>query len=247
MDDSDIRGIIRKIPRNERVNVSRTQIQQIAEDEDAVPEPAPTDEEYIALLALLIWAASRGIADAKTKNTGEEEERAKRDAIENITQRLNVILYGREAYTDAPPPPHIENPNLPNGGGINSAFWVALYLYMAIQALKSEDKELTEPAIIEEYERVRASTGESGETRNEERASLIGWEMARAVAVGLYFMALARGATTKTWLETKSANPRQAHLDQVGVTIPFNAYFPDGSFWSNEIINCKCGIRLGYK
>ena len=246
LDESNVRRIIRGVPKSERKDSNREQFEEIAEQNENVPPPEPTEEEYAALLAILLWAASQGRSVDESEATREELQQARQETIENLTQRLNVILYGRTANTDAPPPPHIANPNLPNGGGINSAYWIALYIRMAISRLEAMGEDLTEAAILREYERVREDKGQSGETRNEERASLISWEMARASAVGLYFMAKARGAKTKTWLETESKDPRIIHLEQVGVTVPFDGLFPDGSFWSNQLINCKCGIRLGY-
>lgn len=55
------------------------------------------------------------------------------------------------------------------------------------------------------------------------------------------------GALTKTWLRTISENPRLNHLAMVGETVGFYQKFSNGSFWSNEEINCKCGIAVGFK
>lgn len=72
-------------------------------------------------------------------------------------------------------------------------------------------------------------------------------ETSAAVNAGTRAIGDATGATTKTWLRTKSAHPRQTHLDQVGVTVGYNDRFPDGSDWAGELPNCKCGILLGYE
>lgn len=72
-------------------------------------------------------------------------------------------------------------------------------------------------------------------------------ETSAAVNAGTRAVGDATGATTKTWLRTRSKSPRQKHLDQVGVTVGYNDRFPDGSDWAGELPNCKCGILLGYE
>lgn len=72
-------------------------------------------------------------------------------------------------------------------------------------------------------------------------------ETAAAVNAGTRAIGDATGATTKTWLRTRSKSPRQKHLDQVGVTVGYNDRFPDGSDWAGELPNCKCGVLLGYE
>ncbi len=53
-------------------------------------------------------------------------------------------------------------------------------------------------------------------------------------------------AQYKEWLLTTSKEPRDVHLAQVGYVARFMENFPDGSFWSNELYGCKCGIKLLY-
>lgn len=72
-------------------------------------------------------------------------------------------------------------------------------------------------------------------------------ETAAAVNAGTRAIGDATGATSKTWLRTRSKSPRQRHLDQVGVRVGYEDRFPDGSFWAGELPNCKCGILLGYE
>lgn len=61
---------------------------------------------------------------------------------------------------------------------------------------------------------------------------------------GMYIAVTPTAPKTKTWLRTISSRPRQIHLDQVGVTIPYDNLFPDGSFWAGELPGCKCGIMV---
>jgi hypothetical protein len=92
-------------------------------------------------------------------------------------------------------------------------------------------------------EEFRRRTGERAATRAEVIAET---EVSRAASVGEIEAVKTKRPLTKTWLPTTSRDPRVAHLAQIGETIPFVDTFPDGSWWSNELPNCKCGIRVGY-
>ena len=52
---------------------------------------------------------------------------------------------------------------------------------------------------------------------------------------------------TKTWLRTRSITPRDFHLAQIGVEVPYDDLFPSGEFWSNTLPKCKCGITVKTK
>jgi hypothetical protein len=116
-------------------------------------------------------------------------------------------------------------------------------LFAAINQLRAEGKPITYTAVQAAYKRAVA---ERARTRAEIIADT---ETSRAASRGELAAVDKSGKkpTTKTWLLTTSKDPRVAHLAQVGVTIPFGDTFPDGSFWSNELPNCKCGIKVGYK
>jgi hypothetical protein len=163
-------------------------------------------------------------------------------------------MNGETIETEAPPAPDIRNPNLPpsshvqdglpvaglNAGGVTI---IALMLLAAINQLRAEGKPITYTAVQAAYKK---ATGERARTRAEIIADT---ETSRAASRGELAAVDKSGKkpTTKTWLLTTSKDPRVAHLAQVGVTIPFGDTFPDGSFWSNELPNCKCGIKVGYK
>lgn len=84
-------------------------------------------------------------------------------------------------------------------------------------------------------------------SRNQTRAVLIADnEGSRSHGYGSYTTASTLNGQTKTWLVTTSANPRPTHLADVGITIPFNDRFPHGGFWSQEEVNCKCGVQVEF-
>jgi hypothetical protein len=222
----------------------------------------PTDGEMEKILAALLLLAMFGIKQSGISLTPLELAQAQAQAEAYIAQRLAVLLNGETIETDAPPAPDIRNPNLPpsshtqdgepiaglNAGGVTI---IALMLLAAINQLKAEGKPITYTAVQAAYKK---AVTERAKTRAEiiadteaSRGASVG-ELAALgallIAVGLWSR---RKPKTKTWLLTTSKDPRVAHLAQVGVTVPFDATFPDGSYWSNELPNCKCGIRVGYK
>lgn len=83
----------------------------------------------------------------------------------------------------------------------------------------------------------------------EERAQLITEEEAgKSFSAGLLAYALVMRAKFKKFLPTTAKNPRTgAHGAQVGVVVPIDANFPDGTFWSQELINCQHGVEVLWK
>lgn len=124
------------------------------------------------------------------------------------------------------------------------------YLGMSLDLVSRDDiarlvrqvllDDLNIPGQMEKYRQ------EAERAAMERAARIADNEAGTAFGAGQYLTLKESGAKTKTWLRTQSRRPRQSHLDQVGVTVPFDAKFPDGSFWSNELPLCKCGISVGY-
>jgi hypothetical protein len=123
---------------------------------------------------------------------------------------------------------------------------ISLLIMAAIAEVKRSGAAVTYAAIQREFVKRLAE-------RARERAQMIAeTEAARAAGVGEHLVIIRTDvgvghAVSKTWLRTTSKNPRDIHLAQVGITVPFNATFPDGSYWSNELPYCKCGIQVNYE
>lgn len=213
----------------------------------------PTDSEERAMLAAMLAAAMIGIRAKGGNMTPLELATAKAEAESMIAERLAVLLNGATIDTDAPPPPDIRNPNLPaseyvgrdgepitglNGGVVTI---IAIMLLSAIGAVKASGEPMTYTAVEREF---KTLARERAKTRAEVIADT---EMSRAGSVGEVAVASVKKPISKTWLLTTSKTPRAIHLAQVGQTVPYNATFPDGSFWSNELPNCKCGIEVRYQ
>ncbi|MCA9980445.1 MAG: hypothetical protein KDD89_06425 [Anaerolineales bacterium] len=213
----------------------------------------PTDSEERAMLAALLAAAMIGIRAKGGNMTPLELATAKAEAERMIAERISALLNGTVIDTDAPPPPDIRNPNLPaseyvgrdgepitglNGGGVTI---IAIMLLSAIGAVKASGEPMTYTAVEREFKMLAR---ERAKTRAEVIADT---EMSRASSVGEVSAASVKTPISKTWLLTTSKTPRAIHLAQVGQTVPYNDTFPDGSFWSNELPNCKCGIEVRYQ
>lgn len=91
--------------------------------------------------------------------------------------------------------------------------------------------------------RAAAQLDELAESRSSTIAAGAVQLIYRSAGIAAGIVTLAR---YKEWLLTTSKDPRDVHLAQVGYKAAFLDQFPDGSFWSNELYRCKCGIRLLY-
>jgi hypothetical protein len=83
---------------------------------------------------------------------------------------------------------------------------------------------------------------------NQNRSVLIAnHNIASVFSLGMYLAAIQLGAKYKTWLHTTSEDPRLEHLQMVGQTVPIDAPFSNGDYWTNILPNCKCGIKLSWQ
>jgi len=204
-----------------------------------LPPSADTIDYNKALLLLLVFSGmgqDLGFEDAPTAPTGAERINAQTGGRDWVTGRLNALL----GISNQGQAGNIASPDLPHGLDETTARRIAGLIMLAI-------REAGEGATLTRIAEIYNSLIEN-EVDN--RASFIADDNASTalsngqwVAVG----ALAdQTAVAKTWLRTESSIPRQIHLDQVGVTVPFNSLFPSGQSWAGELPNCKCGIRITF-
>lgn len=85
------------------------------------------------------------------------------------------------------------------------------------------------------------------EKRADDRAKKITTtELALLFAVGGFWVAKLLKGKKKEWLRTVSKQEREIHLEIVGQVVGFDENFTTGNYWSQEEINCKCGIKVLY-
>jgi len=204
-----------------------------------LPPSADVIDYNEALILLLFFSGmgqELGFEDAPTAPTGAERINAQTGGRDWVAGRLNALL----GISNQGQAGNIASPDLPQGLDETTARRIAGLIMLAI-------REAGEGATLTRIAEIYNSLIE-GEVGN--RASFIADDNASTalsngqwVAVG----ALAdQTAVAKKWLRTKSRVPRQEHLDQVGVVVPFNSVFPSGESWSQELPNCKCGIEVIY-
>ncbi|MCA9979249.1 MAG: hypothetical protein KDD89_00380 [Anaerolineales bacterium] len=238
--DTAVDSILRDIGKEALEDVRAADIEPIVARH--MPPLEPDDDEEMALIALLLFAAAfalRSVPSAGAITETEINASVQRQAGERLANLISGIQ--TEGYTMSPP--SISNPNLPDGkslwtGGVTI---MAIMIAGAISAIIGRSERVTYTAVEKEIE------SEMDKRAKERGEAVANTELARITAVALYAYARATAAQTKTWLRTQSREPRESHLAMVGETVPIDGYFSDGSFWSNELPNCKCGIRLGYK
>jgi hypothetical protein len=234
----NVRRVLSDIPRPSFQDVTQDQLEQLLTGN--IPPIDPTEDEERELLLLLLFFAQYGAREEMTERDSGIKPQFNSEVSVQAAQRMGVLISGMTFPSDYPLGT-IGNPNLPEEGGLDrsTAYFLSLILLGILHSEGAADMTYVE--LQKEYEK---------ETKRyaDERGKLItDTEAARATAVGLFLLALLKGGKTKTWLRTESKNPRDSHLAMVGMTIGFDDYFPDGSFWSNELPYCKCGIRVGYR
>jgi hypothetical protein len=238
---------LRQIGADNFETVELAQVEAVVRDN--LPPIDPDGREEEALLLALLAAALLALRRTGQGLTPLQLAEAEGQIRLQLSARL-AALFGATIPSEAPSPPYIGNPNLPlsplgiglNGGSVTL---ISLLLLSAIREIVAGGGAVTYTAVEAEYKRIAK---ERADTRSE---TITVTEMARAAGLGAFIVAgilIAMGKTvTKTWLRTRSKTPRMIHLAQVGVTVPYNGPFPDGSFWSNELPNCKCGIEVKVK
>jgi len=196
---------------------------------------AQEQEEDNDLYLLLLFFALLGARDAERQSTMNGDKELTSEQRANIDSYIEMYVRSRLSQlfgTDEPIPEELKANSLTNPELPQSLNATTLAVLTGIIVSNNGDAE-----------KIREDLSKNAEKRAELIANQ---EAGRAMAVGMYISALTLGATKKTWLRTISKDPRDVHLKQVDVTVPFTSLFPDGSFWSNELINCKCGIKLEY-
>ena len=209
---------------------------------EAELQPIGDTLDYDAVLAILIAFALLGKGDGlkqvPTDATGQQLAEIDASVRKYAQDRMNSLLGvnpPNAQFTN-----RIDSPFLLNSLDDATLISIMILLQRAIDQLAADG--ITQKKQVEE----RFNTFIDGEV--ERRAALIADDNASTLyGAAVFLVATVFNPLTKTWLRTRSADPRDEHLAQVGVTVPFNSLFPSGEFWSQELINCKCGIRLGFR
>jgi hypothetical protein len=215
----------------EEIN-EKERIRELVE-EDMPPLGVEEDND---LYELLLFFALLGVRDAERQSTragGRGLTREERTEIDRYVQDYVQSRIGQLSNIENKVPPELfenslTNPELPQS--LNTTSMAAITGIIVANLPDGKEK-------------VREALASSAKKRAELIATQ---EAGKAMSVGMFKAGQKLQAESKTWLRTISQNPRDIHLAQVGVTVPYNGTFPDGSFWSNELINCKCGIKINY-
>lgn len=196
-------------------------LSQAIRDNTQTIDESSNKEELAALLILIaMWSSNETGRDNIPSSATLDAQ------IESYVNQRVDSLYGNVNGAAG----DIRNPLIPNGLDIATYAAIATIIKRIIESGGTAD----------DYEQLAIDAAVS-------RAELIAIaEGIRQLSFGQWVTTQAQGAISKTWLVTTSANPRQIHLDQVGVTVGFNSIFPSGQFWSGELPGCKCGIRVTY-
>jgi hypothetical protein len=204
-------------------------------------EPLNESLDYDETLALFILFAllgrDDGFSQAPRPATGSENAEINADVRQYAQARLNSLLGVNP--DGAQITGRIDSPYLENGLDVATVASILMLVKRAINQAK-QDGVIRKGEIAERY---RGFV--EGEVAR--RAELITDDNAATMYGAALFLAVSKfGPVAKTWLRTESLVPREIHLNQVGVTVPYNSTFPSGDFWSQELINCKCGILVTF-
>ena len=238
----NVRSIIRDT--GDLTAVTKEELAASVRDSGDVPtlDETLSDDATNELLAIMTLFAmlgnNEGKEQANRQLTAVEQFGVNREINDYLTQRLSSLL--GENPDNAVFNGRIDSPFLQQSLDDTTYLAIASMLQRAYRLAQQERDVPTMKMVDEIYQ--------SEINREVDRRSQLVAESEAAVAFSsaLYFTVLATQPATKEWLRTRSLDPRQEHLDQVGVVVAFDAAFPTGEFWSQELINCKCGIRVGY-
>lgn len=209
-----------------------TRIQQLVEQQ-APPLPLDVQRAYALLLSFAGIGNSNGVSQGRGDLSPAEQLEVQREITAYLAARLLSLLGQNPA--DAAITGRIDSPYLENGLSVTS------YAIMArlLQAALINNQE-DEAAIIAAYMQNAAEAVPA-------RAQLITGDNAAVLfGAATYFTVRRFRPTTKTWLLSRAKEKRPEHLATVGETVPFESIFSNGNYWSQEEVNCQCGIKVGY-
>lgn len=209
----------------------------VEENTDPLIESLDAAEMQRLLSAIGLLGFENGELQGNRELTRVESLEIQGEIDQNIRTRI-LSLLGVDRPRDVVGQ-DIENMAVPQGLDVTSYAVIAALIIEAIRQAEIEGRP-TQSRVEEIYRGLI-------ESRAESRAKLIADDNTATIFGNANFLTVAAfNPLTKTWLRTTSANPRPEHLAQVGVTVPFNATFPSGEFWSQEVIGCNCGISVGF-
>jgi len=202
--------------------------------------PSAADEvDYEKLLLLLLFFSGMGQSlafdDYPNDITAAERIQAQNAGREWTAARINALL----GISNNAQPSGIGDPSIPHGIDQTTYKRIAAMLLSAI-------REAGDGATLQQISDVYQGMIENEVTN---RSNYLADDNASTTLSAGQFVTIGtldQVPIAKTWLRTRSKNPRDIHLDQVGVTVPFNSLFPSRDSWSQELENCKCGIKVTY-
>jgi hypothetical protein len=132
-------------------------------------------------------------------------------------------------------------------GQITNPFYQGNLNQTSIALLAGSIVSLLNTTQTTDIDKLTSAFDSSSDERNTERARLITENnLAMVYGLGLFLAANALKAQTKTWMKSTAINKRDYHLAIVGETVPINAPFSIGDYWTNIEPNCQCSIKLGW-
>ena len=201
---------------------------------DSAADTTDTDLLLVLLLALAVMGINQAGEDAAADDeegyTGDQRDAAIDDSSTFLTQRIGQLY--EEASGNASG--DIDDFRLDDTLDVESR---ATMGRLTSDAMRRNDDEGVPGAVAILIPAAAATRG-----------AMIGTvEGGRAHGYGHLTGGRILGALFKTWLLTFSENPRVEHLDTVGETVGINERFSNGDSWSQERIQCKCGIALRWQ
>lgn len=188
----------------------------------------------------MISVANQGVDSANRKAdeqfvsyTEEDTLAAREFAREYVENRVDA-LYG-STPTGVGVDSDVRNPWLEAGVDAATALSIAYLLRKTLRGNQQDEQ------------RWRLDFAAAAQAAIVSRAALLTWDnLGKSFANGVIGFVSRFLPVYKTWLETTSRVPRDEHLAVVGETVPFNDRFSHGQFWSQESINCKCGVDIQF-
>lgn len=180
-----------------------------------------------------IMSAVRKAEQQSVSYTQDDTDEANRSLFDYVENRADALL-GRTPV-NAEIESDVRNPWLDSGIDIATAVAIAYLLRRTLRGNHNDERAW----YLEYVSKATAAVST--------RAAMLTWDsLGKSFANGVIGFVSRFLPVYKTWLETTSRVPRDEHLAIVGETVPFNEKFSHGQFWSQESVNCKCGVDVSF-
>ena len=235
LDVEDLVGRIREAEVDPNGDTAIDDTTEIITDNELMDDAQEgTDLDEVIALLIILLAMGRDEAIEQASAVDVEVDDAQREAAENdgmsyVDDRVQQLYI--EATGEEQEAADLDDATLPQTLDPQSRRAMA---GLTIDAMRSNDDNRV-PGIVAGAIAGAAATRAAGIADN---------EGGRAFNNGFSNMGRRSGATLKRWERTTSENPRQIHLDDVGLVVGINESFPSGDAWAGQRNRCKCSITL---